>query len=355
MRILFLGIFLTVAACAVLDAYINENFFVYIAMIILILVAGLRSIDTGFDTFQYYYDYNNVVAGFTPINSKEKGFILLEKLIASLNLPVWCFFIFIASLTICLIVFGYRKLTPYPGLALLYYYSRFYIGRDLNQIRASLASAILLFSIKYIYQQKLMKFLLIVLIATLVHSGACIALFLYPFYLLYKKVKDTYKVKLYITLIIVSVFSSFLLSPYIGRLNGKRIAAYTQSKMYISGNGIKNPVILLQVVLSVIALFIFLRKHSETGQYFFNATLFVYMYSTILLIIFSQYYTLAGRMSTFFATVEPIVFIYVLMNCFSRKNIFRVSMILVCLIIFILINYSTGLVSEINYSFYLTK
>lgn len=352
MRILFLGIFFTVAVCAVLDTYINENFFIYIAMVMLILVAGLRNIGTGFDTFQYYYDYNSVAAGFDPINSKEKGFVFLERLIAALNLPVWCFFILIASLTICLIVFGYRKLTPYPGFALLYYYSRFYINRDLNQIRSSLASAILLFSIKYIYEKKLIKFLIVIFLATLIHSGACIALLLYPSYSLYEKINDKKKFVTYAAMIIASVFSSFLLSPYIGKLNGDRIDAYTQSKMYITGNGIKNPVILLQVILSLIALYIFLKKNSNVSQYFFSVTLFIYMFSTIVLIIFSQYYTLAGRTSTFFATVEPVVFIYVLINCFNKKNAFRISMLIVCLTIFILINCSSGLISKINYSLY---
>lgn len=352
---LFGVIFLIVAACAVADSYLNRNLFIYISLILLMVIAGLRNINTGFDTYNYYCDYNNIAAGFSPISSKEQGFVLLEKIFSVLNLPFQYFLIFIAGLTMFCIIYGYSKLTPYPGFALLYYYSRFYINRDLNQIRASLAAAILLFSIQYVFKKKPLKFLIIILLATFIHTGAVIALLIYPLYMLFMKFSDmkfSDREKLigYCSTIIVSGLASYVVSPYIARLDEQKIAAYTQSKMYITGNGLLNPVILLQVIISILALYAFLKKGEESSNHFFSATLCTYMISTVLLILLSQYYTLAGRTSTFLATVEPVVVIYLLQSVFKRTTV-KFLMIVVCLIIFLMIDIYSGLIPQINYSF----
>ncbi|WPU44141.1 EpsG family protein [Limosilactobacillus reuteri] len=348
----FISLFFFLSLSALLDIYFNRNSFVYLSVIVLAFVAGLRSLGTGFDTYNYYYDYINVLNGLSPNNSKEIGFVLIEKALAAFNAPTWVLFTFIAFFTLIILAYGYSKLSCYSGLAILYYYSRFYISRDLNQIRASLAAAILLCSLNYIIKHSFWKFTLVVVIASLIHSAAVIGILLYPAYLICTKVKKSKIVTLYIVILIVSGFMSYKISPLIESLNINRLDAYTTSNFYTIGSGLQNPVIWLQVVISIVALLLYENEKNILNEKY-NVVLITYMISTILLILFSQYYTLAGRMSTFFATVEPIVLLNILQRLKINKGLSKYVFIAIALVVFFVINYSTGLISKINYSFIL--
>lgn len=348
---MFIIIFIVIATFAVLDFYLNKNLFASLAVLLLICVAGLRSINTGLDTYNYYFDYNSVVSGFSPINSQEKGYILLEKLFSLFNSPVSVFFFFISALTLILLTIGYSRLSitnNCTAFLLLYYYSRFYINRDLNQIRASLAASIILCSLIFVYGHKPIKFFICILVATLIHSAAIIALIIYPVFFLFKKISKQKIAFCYIVTLILSSILSIPLSPFIKGYNNNRLNAYINDQIYISGNGLKNPIILLQILISLIGLYYLLRQDGISDKYM--AVLVTYMISTVILILLSQYSTLAGRTSTFFATVEPIVVMDILTQQFGKK-LSSSLMIIFSLVIFILINYSTGGIPNLNYQF----
>lgn len=348
---MFIGLFVIFAVFALSDLYINKNLFIYLSLIILILVAGLRSINTGLDTYNYYFDYNSVMLGFPPINSSEKGYVLLEKIFTSLNSPICLFFLFIAAVTLSLIAVGFSKLSidKYAtGLLILYYYSRFFINRDLNQIRASLASAIILCSLIYIYKQKPIAFTICILIATLIHSATMVGLIIYPVVYLFRKISKKKIIITYVFCLIFSAILSFPISPILQTFNSNRLNVYINNQLYVSGNGLKNPIIILQILISLVGVLYLLTSNKVNDKYL--VVLSTYMISTILLILLSQYNTLAGRTSTFFATVEPILIWDILRLQFGKKTS-AIIMILFSIVIFILINYSTGVIPQLNYRF----
>lgn len=350
---MFIILFTIISIFALFDSYVHKNIFIYVGLVLMILVAGLRSIYSGADTIRYYYDYSNISEGFAPLNSHEHGFILLEKIFTALHLPIWCFFFFIAFTTILILAVSYYKfLFPTTiGFAILYYYSRFFIGRDLNQVRSSLAAAIILLSLLFVARKKILPFILMILIASSIHSAAIIALLIYPIYIFWGHLSDKRKVYSYLFILIVSAILSYVIAPYISNINSGRLDAYTQSTFYTSTvKGLFNPVIWLQVIISLLALYKYILQKKECNRYF-EAALVVYMISTVLLILLSQYYTLAGRTSTLFATVEPVLLIESI-KLRSHINIYRIAMLLSSIVIFILINCSSGLITQTNYSFF---
>src|SRR3954469_5473248 len=170
-----------------------QKFLLFIVAFILILVAGLRTpgVDsdsinylTNFSTFgqpsSYFTDYEGN-SFFEPayylIPSIINGFFHLDY--------VWVFLIF-ALLGIGLKVIAITRLTDFALLSILVYYCNFFILHDMTQIRAGVASGLILLSIPEIQKRNLLTFLLIIAIGTLFHYSMII--FLPVYFLSAKKI-----------------------------------------------------------------------------------------------------------------------------------------------------------------------
>lgn len=228
----------------------------------------MRSIYIG-DSQQYAWDYDIYRNNFGK-GQFEIGFSMLEKLCAQLNFSVTIFFIIVAILSFLFLSSGFKNLTIFPTSALLYYYSRFYINRDMNQIRAALAASIILFSLQYLVHKKdLFKFFGLILLATLIHKAAFVALILYPV----TYFVDDYmwnlnrkkKVLIYITILIISFLlsksCSGIISDFIGNFDTTYVSR-TSDYGKIS-YGLSNPIIWLQFM---VGLFILLSSNDKDNK-----------------------------------------------------------------------------------------
>lgn len=345
---MFVFIFMFLLISAYWDSYLNKQIFVYLSSIILIVLAAFRGLNVGNDTLIYFQSYERLP---TIINTNfELGYSTLEHIFFSCGLPWVVFSFVIAFCTIGLITLNYASFAKYTGFALLYYYSRFYINRDFTQIRASLAAAILLCSFKYLYQRKLWKFLIVILIASSFHLGALIGIILYPLFLILNHNDKIFRY--YIIAIGLSAIMSFLLKNVLININYSRISSYLTNPTYVNnGNGLLNPVIIFQIIVSCTAMYLYSKNKYQKSKYYF-VLLLSYSISTILLILLSQFYTLAGRTSTFLVTVEPIIILNI---CFSLSNnpfLAKCYFSGISMIIFWLINFSTGIIPNLNYNFF---
>lgn len=341
---MFVIIFIILLIFALLDNLINKNFFVYLSGILLIIIAAFRGLNVGPDTSIYYQDYERLIS-----NNFEWGYTLLEKIFNTLHLPWIAFSFFITLLIVSILIKQYRLMTPSVGLAILYYYSRFYVNRDLNQIRSALAAVIILISFKYIINHNFWKFILVILIAESIHSGAIVGLILYPLFYLMTRYNRKNIFKVYFFILIFSGIFSFGIGNLLLHVNISSVQTYLTNNAYLQGGkGLLNPVIILQVLISCVAVFLY--SHEEEKVNYNDVALLTYMFSTVILILLSQYYTLAGRFSTLFATIEPIVILNISQNI-KNKFVRNICFIIFTLIVFYLINYSTGLVQNINYEF----
>lgn len=341
---MFVVIFIILLIFALLDDLISKNLFVYLSGILLIIIAAFRGLNVGPDTPVYYQNYEGVIS-----NNFEWGYTLIEKVFNIFHLPWIVFSLFIALLIICILIKQYKLMVSSVGLALLYYYSRFYINRDLNQIRSALAAIIILISFKYIVDHSFWKFVLVILIAQSIHSGAVIGLILYPLFNMMVKCNRKKLFKVYLLSLVLAGILSFGIGKLLLNVNINSVQTYLTNSVYLQGGkGLLNPVIILQVLISCTAVFLYSRKEQHFN--YDEVALLTYMCSTIILILLSQYYTLAGRFSTLFATVEPVILLQISKNIKSKfiRDLFFTAF---TVIVFYLINYSTGLAQNINYQF----
>ena len=138
--------------------------------IILILIATFRSPDM--PDYENYYNYFT----FGGAERFEIGFKTYVESVKHISINPIFIFSAIAALSVSIKLFAIRKLSPLFWGALLVYLSNIFILHDMIQIRAAVASGILLWSTKYLEERNLKYFLLSVALASLFHISSIVFL-----------------------------------------------------------------------------------------------------------------------------------------------------------------------------------
>lgn len=293
----------------------------------LALFAGLRY---NLPDYQAYSDYfrllNNKIilsnAKDLAIVADDKGYIIINKFIGLFtNNPV-ILFLTMAFASIGINLSCYKKYTPYFFTAMLFYYVHTYIGRELMQIRAGLACALCLYSIRYIVNRKIIYFLCVIALASTIHLAALIFMFSYLLCRWNLKIK-TWKYLLCISLII-GIFmplGKFLKAlPYMDGL--ERIQNYSEWEGYNQTLGVfSNPTVLKQLIISILC-FIFYDKLNKK-VYAFDTIFSIYLFSLCWLIIWNDFGIIAARIATFFSIGE-VLLVASFYHIFSSKRTYTI-------------------------------
>lgn len=347
-------IFTGIAVWSFFDLYVDSAVIKNFPVLALVLFAAFRSVNVGIDTKTYANDYVQELWGYMPTQRFERGFELFQKIISSMNAPLWVFFFLVAFFTLSILNQSYSKYTNLSVVALLYYFSRFFINRELNQIRSGLAAAILMYSLKWVNQRKFWPFFFTVIIATQFHSAALIMLLVYPLVIIVSKMK-TKILFFYVVVLVGSVMFSIVgqkLVTMIVQWFGHGVA-YVNYSGYIEGNGLANPVILLQIVISFSATYIYSKqkKQSVVRPLINESVLSMYILSTVILISLSNFAVLAGRLSTLLATAEPLLIIATL-KAILPDSVIVISMVVLSAFVLYVVFVHTGQLS-MNYEPYI--
>ena len=185
-----------------------------IIILLLALLAGLRDIGVARDykNYQMIFDliYDLVTKNdgvFLPIF--EPGFMAIVVLfrymfIYNYGVAIMLFFAF-SSITLKVISFDKFAINPF--LAILFYFSNYYVLHEMTQIRVGFASALFLISLIYLLKGNHTKFILLILLATLFHYTSI----LYLLILLFNK--NSLNKYLYTGFIILAIIFAFYPLP----------------------------------------------------------------------------------------------------------------------------------------------
>lgn len=140
----------------------------------------------GADFFMYHDTYNEMLNGKYWGRNYEAGYLFLMELFTSLKLPVEIFFMTLAFTQVYLVFKSIKNDTIkiLPSLSIVFVLSCTWLAFN-NGIRQELAFCILCFSLKYVIEKRITKFLLCIIIASLIHKSALLTLIVYP--LFYKR------------------------------------------------------------------------------------------------------------------------------------------------------------------------
>jgi hypothetical protein len=273
--------------------------------------------------FRYFVpDYGNYQADFLNVPNianmslellnqihGEYGYLFFSSIVKSLGGEFVIVACIIATVSVYLNLKVITKLSYFPMLSIIYYYSHLFINKELILMRAGLASSIVLFGIFLLIKNKSYKQLFVsIFIAACFHLAAIISLLL-PIVLMLKISNKKLLIILFVfymlaifhvypTNLIINTLSYFSLLP-------DSFAIYLGYESYQYELGAFNIKALLQI-FTIAILFWFsglLQKQVKGFDVLFTA----YILSTIILLMFGDFAILGARLATMLANVEFIL------------------------------------------------
>ena len=155
--------------------------FWYISEAILIIVAAIR-FDVGQDYMYTYVTYFKGVLKGNPNEDIEKGFLILNKIVQLFTTDYAGIFIVCSVIFFHYIYKAIREQSEMPTLSIFLLVGTTYYFIFLNAMRQMIVVAVFLYSIKFIKERNLKKFLIYMLICSTIHLSALICI---PFYFFY--------------------------------------------------------------------------------------------------------------------------------------------------------------------------
>ena len=305
-----------------LSKNVNKNAILAIACLALAFFAGLRDPSRWADTIVYvmsFTDYTNPLYEWSPTDEpfgySEYGFYFLGVIFKTFSSNVTAYLTFIAALTFIYMYKDFKRYCYYPIFGVCAYISRFYLARNLIQIRAGLSYAFVLWAVQYITHRDWKRYFFWVFVAYLFHHSALLAVPLY-FLCMIRIKKWHIVVGILLAFILGGIYTEpvrWMVSDYAEDLN---VTSYVGDE-YQREWGLANPMIYFQLFLLLFYTFSERTLRLTSEDYYTIRT--AYFYSTFILISLSMYTALSGRTSSMYSTLEMAI-IPTLINTFMKKN-----------------------------------
>ncbi|MFS2168903.1 EpsG family protein [Priestia megaterium] len=292
--------------------------FLFLSSIPLILIMGLRDKYIGTDAIQFY-------SVFTEINTGnygwldygdtryEVGYFLLNKIIGLFTQDPQVFLLIISVIIVAgICIFIYQN-SRNPFMSLILFQTLYFYCNSFNLVRQYIAIAIVVNSLTFIKERKIIKSSLIIIIASTFHTSA---LFLLPLVILLCITKIN-KLNIYMYFVGFAIFS--FLIPIMIQVSVKLFPRYDYYLTYNTGysGGKILPYLYIIMVIIGISLIRKLKISDLELKNYYMFSIFVFI-TGLLGIIANLYFQSASRIMAY-SSIYLIVFIPEFVNFFTRK------------------------------------
>jgi hypothetical protein len=310
----------------------NDRFYLFLFVcVVLIIVAGFRPEDS-------VLDYDLYLKNFSDIKSNtqvfiEPTFILISSLV---NSSIYLFLIY-AILGVSLKFIAIKQLSELWFLSVLIYLCNFYLLHELTQIRAGVASAILLLCVKPIYERNWKKFVFFALLGFSFHYSALV---IFPLWFLGHEPRKKW--------LILSIPISYMI--YFLGINlvlvlpipGIQEKLETYKSIQELGDEVWNSINVFNLLfLTRITIFYFLLwKYDLVLRYnkYLPILIKIYCISLMTIPIFATMPVVAFRVNEFIGIIEiiliPLMFYVLRPVYFSRAVILFIGLCLMLIVLF---------------------
>jgi len=317
-----------------IDAKKNVKFFIFMIILTLTLVSGLRNQLVGIDTQGYVNLISRLRDGYRPRlnNITEQGFILLSYILVNISsgytLALMVYSLVISALII-LRLYDYRDKISFTW-AVFIYYMLFYFS-SFNTIRQWMATAVIFYGTRYIGNntKSIIRFLIFVVIAITLHTTSIFAILFIPLYFFALPSKNRgEQIRKLIIVLLTALAGAFIYSFIIGRY-----------RIYINA-AVYGDISWVNIVLLLFACFILLydnnwkiviRKGSGSTEcdtvsgIRYETMSFLLGIALALMVFLTRY---ADRLSEYFLLFEIVFFSYYI----KKEKTRTVTMIFVLLL-----------------------
>lgn len=299
----------------------RDSIFLVITFTIFAILVGLRSVTVGNDTASYTILFNEISS--TQIllleTRFEKGFIYLNKILSFIWDDPQILFIVASVIIMFSFAVFIKRYSDNIWLSVLIFFTFGYYSGSNNTIRQFIALSIVLWAYDYILKKKLLKFVVLIMIASQFHITAITFILAYPLANLKLSKKN---IILFISIAAIG-YGAFNILLNIALKIFPQYSYYVGSE-YMTG-GIRLASVMNFLVLAIIGVLFWgssIRKYKFTkkGNITYNASVDIwgiYLIISILLTFISFKFNLIERFAEYF-TVSVII---TLPNIVSRiKN-----------------------------------
>lgn len=298
----------------------RKTVFFYIVLLTLVLISGLRYMDYYLSDEWVYRIKYGIIGNDSFINiikSSEFGFNMLNWILYKISKNPQTIIFVCSLITNIYLVSTIKRYSSIFWISMYMYICMGVYDTSFNIIRQFLAIAIVYGGIKYLVKRQFKKYLIMVLIATTIHTSAVIMIPIY--FISNKKVSIKTALKIVtIAIIAIIIFEPVvnLISSVIGGIN-PRIDQYLSAITTGSGYGV-NP---LRVVVYICPLVIaFINKGAiEVKNKNIDLFLNLYLIGSMIMIVSLKFVYIA-RFAEYF-TIALLILIPDILTSFKNKNI----------------------------------
>ncbi|MEQ5321972.1 EpsG family protein [Providencia rettgeri] len=266
-------------------------------------------------------DYDDFYSGSSTELHGDFTFYVISSLVNSLGLDIQFVFIIISFISVGVTAYIVYKLSYNPMLSILLFSSHHYLNKDVIHIRTALSSAFLLLAI-YIFTNR-SKFWGVIsyIFSILSHSSSLITLPPILFSQFFSKKNIT---KILVLFLILSFIINFIGGGFFGILQyiepflPSGVKNYLNWDIYNYDMGLLNLSLIRALFFSCILILLF-NKYEQTKEEIIF--LFCYVFGTCILISFSDFAILSGRLSSVLMSAEFIILVNASSKLKNKKYI----------------------------------
>lgn len=340
---LFSALFLYFAACTSKKS--NKLIFGATAVLLPCILAGFRY-GVGVDYFNYNHMYQMYAdlsfSEYLNSSARAEFAVYIMSKIASLfnsSRLFFALFAFVIYAPVAKMIIQREDKKDTFFLALFFLMSSFSTG--LNIMRQVAAASILLYSMKYVFDRKLKKFVLMVIIASMFHISAIIIL---PLYFMWDKEEkfNLFKIKPWVIIVAYCVVALNL--PNLLQLLGGRFVEYATGE--IQGRN-------LSILLNCIWMAIYLLFNKQITKNRTQNGLYIFMIVIGTILSFTGIINIFLKRSAIYFNYPDFILLTQLKNIFNLKSrgLFYLLVTGYSMFMFVLTYYILGQTGIFPYAF----
>lgn len=317
---IFYILFFLILGLSFLHCYCNRRFTLAYSFIVLTLIflAGFRY-ECGADFDSYKEIYNDV---------NENNYLsICEPVFGILNYGIKSFFSFpvfllvIASLSLCLKSKVILKYSCCPFYSLLLYFMSVFLTQDMGQIRQGLAVSVCWCAFPFLAERKMRKYILLVVLASLIHFSAFICLLVFFF----RNLKLTY-INTIITFVVCICMGQFVYSllgniDILGSFLQFKLHSYWGNDEYGSAIGLNWGIVLHLIVMFLLLRYYDILKLDDEIKKIFVISYFI---GNCVYFLCMQIEIMAGRLSLYYISLDIILIPIIVYSVFNNRSRFCV-------------------------------
>lgn len=315
--------------------------------IVLSLFAGLRCDNADWDS---YSDIFLSISNGNFFACADVGFDLFLWILSVLTNSPLVMFLGVALISVFFNVTSFNTYSRYVFLCALVYFVHNYALKEMIQIRVGMASALCLYSVRYLEENKFNKFRNIWIIAVTIHFTALV------FGIVYFSAKKNIDKKLMLNYLMLSLIigSFFPLGQILKSILGinERLDAYIAygNVGYGQSLGIWNNLNTLKGIIVFCFLYHYYNLISIRQSYF-KILFYSYTVGLCWLICFNDFAIIGARISSILLCVEPVLLTYPLYIMREKSKWLYVLGIVILAFVMLQFNMEPNKITPYNFYF----